>query len=193
MRSDVMAATAPPTEPSTPAAEERSGPRAAPAPLLDAGWLFLVAGLALLGATILIPAADDLSYSKFLRDRALLIESHRQQRISRYEEFLHALEERNPTLLRSLAVSQLGLVPATQAPLLPVDGGSTSNVSVFPGLEPPELRLPEYRPVDSLLARWTRDDRARLWLILCGAVLVLIGLLPPSRGWRRVGREAPRV
>lgn len=161
--------------------------------LVDPGWLFLLAGLALLGATVLIPAADDLAAIKFQRERAVAIEAHRVARLTRYEEYLAALDSKDPSLVLSLAASQLNEIPENRAPIPGQRGamGAMSDASVFPGLEPPPLKLPEYHKSESILDKWTNDDSKRLWLIIAGAACVLVGLLPASGGWSHPARKHP--
>lgn len=155
----------------------------------DPGWLFVVAGVLLLGATVLIPAADDLSEAQFLRDRAKLIQQHRQSRIDRYREYLNALSSKDRQLVVALAASQLNEIPADRRV---VDGwngtgpdagpGSRlADASVFPALEPPPLVLPQRRHVESTLMSWTTQEKPRLWVIAGGAGLVLFGLLPRAK------------
>lgn len=151
------------------------------APRLDPGWLFLAAGLMVIGATVLIPAADDLSEARFLRDRARLVEGHREERLTRYENYLGALERREPPLVLSLAASQLNQIPEDRAPFLSTAASATANASVYPALEPAPLRLEERQKIGSTLERWTTDPTRRLWLIAGGAVCVLVGLLPKAR------------
>ncbi len=165
--------------------------RTTPIALIDAGWLFMLAGVALIGATVLIPAADDLAYAQWLRDRGLAVERHRLDRLARYEEYLAAIEQRQPALIQSLAASQLNQIPATQAIIPGAAVNADADASVFPALEPPPLRLPERRMIDSTLQRWTTNDRYRPWLLIGGAGCVLIGLLPPSRAGY-VRRPAPK-
>jgi hypothetical protein len=157
------------------------GTRPPPRPIdrFDPGWLFLIAGLVLLGYTVIIPAQADLAEARWQRDRALAIERQREERLFKHERYLAALESREPSLVRALAASQLNLVPVSQGAIVEVGDPATGDVSVFPGLEPAPIRLPELRLVESRLARWARDDHARLWLIISGGVLVFIGLL----GW----------
>lgn len=155
-----------------------SGPR----PLFDPGWLFLIAGLGILGATVLIPAADDLDDARLLRDRALARESHRQERIQRYQGYLGALDERQPTLVYSLAASQLSLMPSDRALIAaPATDARTRSASVFPALEPPPLVLPEREHHASTLEKLATSSKSRLWLIAGGVVSVLVGLLPGAR------------
>ncbi len=159
---------------------------AAPAPprgpLLDAGWLFLLAGLALLIATALLPAQRDAARARHALAQASAIEDHRLERMRRYQEYLDALKRGDEATVRALAAVQLNQAPEGTALL--ADGGELSgrSASVFPALEPPPVTLPVLRENPSLLETWATDDRARLWLIAGGGFLVLIGLLPPARG-----------
>lgn len=149
--------------------------------LIDPGWLFLIAGMAALGATILIPAADDLDEARWLRNRALAVEAHRQQRLSSYAEYLAALESRDPSLVLSLAASQLNEIPEGKAALPGFEQPMTSSASVFPALEPPALKLPARGTARSTLAKLAMGEKSRLWMIAGGAMCVLIGLLPGKR------------
>ena len=163
----------------------------APIAMLDPGWLYLLAGMALLAATILLPALDDLEDVRIERDRMTAIERHRAERIGRYRDYLDALEREEPALVMALAASQLNLIPqgrtiALQTPDLL---SAPQRASVFPALEPSPLVLPERRRAGSLLERLTGADSTRPWLIAGGAVCLLMGLLP--RGDLRPGSEQP--
>ncbi len=148
----------------------------------DPGWLFLLAGVALLFVTVLIPAQADLAEARWQRDRALAIEAQRKERLFKHERYLAALESREPAVVRALAASQLNLVPASRASLLrPIDP-TIDDASVFPSLEPAPITLPDLEQVDSRLARWARGEHSRLWLIAAGSMLVMIGLLPWNQG-----------
>jgi hypothetical protein len=152
-----------------------------PIAFLDPGWLYLLAGLALLAATVLIPAMDDLEDVRIERDRMMAIERHRGERITRYRDYLDALQRQEPSLVMALAASQLNLIPqgrtiALQTPDLlaaPQRAGL-----IFASLEPPGLRLPERRSTGSLLERLSGSDFIRPWLIAGGALCLLLGLLP---------------
>lgn len=144
-----------------------------------------MAGVGLLGASILIPAVDALNHARWLRDQARVIEQHRLERIARHEEFLGALKEEDGTLGLALAASQLNQIPADRTPLTgdqleQVAGGA----SVFPALEPDPLVLPQQVKVESTLHRLVTGERTRSWVIVIGAVLLLIGLLPAGRPFK---------
>lgn len=162
----------------------RSDQRRGPGGLfrIDAGWLFLLSGLAVMCAAVLIPAHDDLAYARYERDRARAIESWHAQRIENYAEYLDALRDGDETLVLSLAAMQLNLIPANSTPLVTSVRPHATSASVFPELEPRFSAPPAPQFYDSKLRRWATDSRHRLWMIAGGAMLVLFGLLPPSRG-----------
>jgi hypothetical protein len=51
---------------------------------------------------VLTPAADELSEVRLQRDRALVLEAHRVARISRYDDYLAALNREEPSLIMAL-------------------------------------------------------------------------------------------
>jgi hypothetical protein len=150
--------------------------------IFDPGWLFLVAGVGLLAATVLIPAWEDLERARWQLGRARAVEAHRGERLRRYEEFLAVLEAGDSTLVLALAERQLNQIPVDRQAVPGAQTVGDEAATVFPALEPPALRLPvEFRPVDSMLARWSRGGPGRLVLLMVGGVCVLIGLMPSSR------------
>jgi len=154
---------------------------------VDAGWLFLVAGLTLIAAVVLLPAHQDVRNARNQRDAVLGLEEHRIDRLERHSRYLAALEQHDPTLIKALAAEQLNLVPVGHRYLLAESSGR-SDVSVFRALEPPvatELALYAHPEPDSMLAELAMDDRARLWLIAGAGFCILIGLLPPISRFKR--------
>src|SRR5688572_11522684 len=118
-------------------------PRSGPRPLipLDAGWLFVIAGLGVLASTVLIPAIDDLEEARWQRDRAVAIERHRLERLERYGAYLDAVMRGEESVVLALAAEQLNRVPAGRQPLIPVTEPARRSASVFPSLEPPPLKV----------------------------------------------------
>ncbi|HBS29143.1 MAG TPA: hypothetical protein DEB06_06755 [Phycisphaerales bacterium] len=166
---------------------DRSARSVGPLFRLDPGWLFLIAGLALLSATVMIPAADDLAEARWHRDRAIAVERWRAQRLANHSDYADALNRRDPSLVLSLAATQLNLAPAGRSVMVDASSpGRMPSASVFPGLEP--RFVPASRPdrPGSLLQRLATGAQTRLWLFIAGAMLVLIGLLPPSEPARGV-------
>ena len=93
-------------------------PRLTPTIRLDAGWLYVLAGLALCAAGILVPARRDLEDLRRQRDRLADERAIGDERAHAYETFLRLLEEDDPALIRRLAAAQLNLVPADETPVL---------------------------------------------------------------------------
>jgi hypothetical protein len=149
--------------------------------LFDPGWVFLVAGLALLCALAIIPAMADVDAVKVKKDQVLAIERHRESRISRYEEFIGAVDNREPSLLVSLAESQLNQIPSDRGALPTGSSSGRGDASVFPSLEPEPLVLPTHERPISRLERLSTDEKTRPVVMAVGAVCVLLGLLPLTR------------
>jgi hypothetical protein len=152
---------------------------------MDPAWLYLIAGVALLAATVLVSAQAQVDEARFVRDRALKVEDHRQLRLSNYREFLAAVETKQPALIEFLASSQLNQIPADRGAIPGTLSGSLDDASVFPGLEPPAMVEPKRTHMDSMLVRFTSNDATRVWLLVGSAVLILVGLLPASKNVRQ--------
>lgn len=151
------------------------------APILDPGWLFVLAGVTIIGATVLIPAVDDLAEARWQRERALTQERRREERLQNYQRYLDALQSGNQQLALSLAASELNLIPADRDPLPGLSRGLSDSATIFNALEPAPIIWAERPRPDSILYRWTTDDAKRMWLIAGGAIACFCGLLPPSR------------
>ena len=155
--------------------------------MADPGWLFLVAGLAVLASVMLIPAQDDLESARWQRDRALAIERHRLERLERYAAYLDAVDRGDEAVLRSLAAMQLNKAPAGWIPVsLDEAGGLVSDparatASVFPALEPEPLKIEERVKVRTTLSDLVTGKDSRWLMLIGGAVCVLIGVLPTAR------------
>ena len=150
---------------------------------LDPGWLFLIAGAAVVACTVLIPAQRSLDNARWERDRAMAIERHRVERLERYAAYLDALGRGDESVLLSLAATQLNMSPEDRVPLTLPDDPALTSASVFPALEPPPLDLPvrpEKARSPSLLERLTIGDTSRLWLMALGLISLVWGLLPAS-------------
>lgn len=151
--------------------------------LLDPGWLFLVAGIVLLSAVLILPAQEDLDEAKLFLARVHAAEQHRADRLERYQTYHAAVQRGEPQVLLALAASQLNQAPAGQELLVPGDAGTTHarDASVFEALEPPPLALPQRAAAPSMLQQWASEPRSRLVMIGAAALCLLIGLLPPAR------------
>jgi hypothetical protein len=149
--------------------------------VIDPGWLFLVAGIGIIAATVLIPAQEDLDEARWKREVALGHEFHRRERINRYEEYVSALDRREPSLVYALAASQLNEIPEDRGVIGGLGDARSANVSVFPALEPPPMESTERRKTVSYLQKLTTQDSTRLWMLAGGMACVMIGMLPSAR------------
>lgn len=150
---------------------------------LDPGWLFLIAGMAVVACTVLLPAQRSLDNARWERDRAAAIERHRVERLERYAAYLDALNRSDESVLLSLAATQLNKLPEDRIPLDMPPEVSLTSASVFPTLEPDPLALPprpERARKPSLLESLTIGNTSRLWLMAAGLVCIVWGLLPAT-------------
>jgi hypothetical protein len=152
-----------------------------PTPLLghfDPGFLFLLAGLALLAAAVLIPAQQDLAQARWRRDAALAHEQTHRDRLDRYQQYLAALDRNDPAVLESLTLRQLNIYPDHAEPVGFALPPARQTASIFHQLEPPPTVVPEAAHRNSFLARLVTDRHARLWVIGFAALCILYSVLP---------------
>jgi hypothetical protein len=156
-------------------ADDTSMSRTAPLFRIDPGWLFTLAGLAVMVSAALLPAERDLHD---LRQQLAAIEfreARNSERLAAYDRFLKDLSDRDPVLLRRLAASQLNLMPEGQEPLL-MATSIEHTVSDWIEATVPESAFEPALPPDTLLSRLADGER-RLWLMGGGAMVVFLGLV----------------
>jgi len=165
MPNDPQAGTAAPTRTA----------RATPLFRFDPGWPFVVAGLGLLVAGVLIPAQRELHELENTRAVHAAIEDRSVRQLAAYDRFLNDLDRSDEQLVRRLAASQLNQMPDGERSLMLVPSMNDTVTEWIEGSEP--LQLPETAEYpDTLLTRLATGPR-RLWVLACGAFLVFIGLL----------------
>jgi hypothetical protein len=142
---------------------------------LDCGWLYVLAGLALCAAGVLVPARRDLEDLRRQRDRLADEREIGQERAEAYETFLQLLADDDPALVRRLAAAQLNLVPADETPVL-VAASRTATVTDWIDRNVRAQRVEPQPPPDTLLARLVGGPR-RMWVIAGGVLVVFVGLL----------------
>lgn len=140
----------------------------------------MLAGVLLIGATLLIPALDQVAEARWQRDAARAVEQRSLARLENHARYLEALNDRNPDLIRALVATQLRQAPSGVAlTALPAVSG---DAQVFTDLEPPPVNFPPRRRAGSTLERWTMSPGIRPWLLAGGTLCVLLGLLPGVAG-----------
>lgn len=149
--------------------------RTAPLFRLDPGWLFTLAGLAVMVASALLPAERDLHELRQQLAALEFREAYNTQRLQAYDRFMKDLKAHDPALLRRLAASQLNLMPEDVEPLLMATSIESTVSDWIEATVPQEDYLP-VPPPDTLLTRLA-DGPRRLWLMGGGAVVVFLGLV----------------
>lgn len=142
-------------------------------------WMIFAAGLAVLVATILLPAQSDLRATRLERDRTLHLERFGEQRIERYRAFLNDLANPDEQTVQLLAISQLGQIPGNRAAL--IAPGERGDTNLLESIEPqPEPFVDTQRPL-TRLERLTMHTRSRVWIVGGGLLAVLYGLMPATK------------
>lgn len=156
---------------------------------LDPGWPFVLAGLALLVAAILIPAQRELHELRVEARKAEVQENRTYARLMAYDRFLSDLRAGDAHLVRRLAIAQLNLVPTGEESLL-LTPGMNQTVAQWidesvPPLDEAIARIDAETPAfpDTLLARFALGPN-RLWLIAGAVFLLFVGLLLSPEGNR---------
>ncbi len=159
---------------------------------LDPGWPFVLAGLALLIAGILIPAQRELHELRGQQKVVEATEARVYARLEAYDRFLADLRTSNPDLIRRLAIANLNMVPKGEQSLL-LTPGLNQSVAQWIDESVPTVKLrPEPYP-DTLLGRLAVGPN-RLWMLAASVFLLFIGLLfgpDPVRPVMQPVTEAP--
>ncbi|MAY74846.1 MAG: hypothetical protein CMJ31_09080 [Phycisphaerae bacterium] len=166
--------------------ETNADTRAGLLPASVPSWLFLVSGLALAAAIVLIPAGHDLEKAERERDRAIHVEDHARERLRRYQLSLDAVNRGDPIYTEQLRFMLRGEGAPERDRLLPATSGTlTAFDPVVPmaNVERGATRRTASRT--SILERWAEDPRARLWVIAVAAILILVGLMPSAAAEER--------
>lgn len=156
----------------------------------DPGWLFLLSGLVMLTAIILLPPSDDLVGLEYKHQLLIDQQHHALDRLEAYTNFLEALDNEDPVLVRRLAATHLNRIPANSEPVAMI--GSDLDASVerwIAGTLPVsrDIPVPEFK--DTYLRRICRKGSSgRLWIIGLSAILIIIGLMPGASA-RVMGRS----
>lgn len=159
---------------------------------IDPGWPFVIAGLLLLVAGVLIPAQRDLQELRNTLEIHRALEDQSIRQLAAYDRFLNDLDHGDEQLVGRLAASQLNLMPKDERSMLLVPTLNATVTQWIEDSEPAILPNPPAYP-DTLLSRLATGPR-RLWVLACGAFLVFVGLmLSPSAPSSRRGVRRPKT
>jgi len=149
---------------------------------LSPGWPFLLAGLAVVAAVMLVPAWRDVQDVRLERDALQAVVQYEARRVAATERMLASLESGDPTLLRRLVGWQLNLVPNGDVAIAR-DVHAGGILGWIDGtVEPVMASAPS--PIVSRLESIVSGP-ARLWMLAAGVLLVFVGLVgfgPPQIG-----------
>jgi hypothetical protein len=159
---------------------------------LDSGWPFVIAGLLLLAAGILIPGHRELLELKGELVRQETREEVAFERLRAYDEFLSGVRESDPEVIRRLAMAHLNKIPAGEESLLLTPGmNRTVGEWVEASIPDRTVVVPPYP--DTVLARWAIGP-GRLWLLGAAVTLLFAGFVlgPATPGLAALGAVTAR-
>ena len=85
---------------------------------VDPGWLFILAGLSVCAAGIVLPAQADLEALQRQLELLRQEEAQAYARLEAHAQFLDQVDESDASLVRRLAAAQLNMVPQGDTPVL---------------------------------------------------------------------------
>lgn len=153
----------------------------------DPGWLFIVAGMAICMAVVLLPARHDLFMLESQRAALRARELHNNARLRVHVDFLEDVDHADPDLIERLIASQLNLIPQGETPVLRA-AHSADAVQYWLEMAAPEpdFELPEFP--ETTLSRLASGPR-RIWLMAGGVLSIFCGLLTGGPFSGRPGAE----
>jgi hypothetical protein len=140
----------------------------------------LCAGVALIAACVLIPAADENRRLVYERERLKQDLEQIQHQVAVNDQFLAKVAD-DPNLAERLAQRQMKVVREGTR-VLELRGSRTSrdNASSSPFLlvtVPPPAPMPPYQPLGGSLAHYCLNPKTQLYLIGAGLLLMACGLV----------------
>lgn len=167
--------------------EDHTPTLTAPRKVLSGGWTmgFLLSGIAIIAACILIPQGDETRKLMYERAKLRADLEQVQKQVATNGEFLQKVQS-DPTLAQRLAQRQMKLVPAGTK-VLDVDDASPTKDDKSPFLivsVPPPAPMPPYQPRGGVFAQMCRNGRSQLYMIGGGLLLLAAGLVLGASGPR---------
>ena len=161
--------------------------RSATKPLfqVDPGWLFILAGLAVCAAGVILPAQNDLRSLQHQLEQLRAEEVHAYARLKAHSDFMDQVDRADPALVRRLAAAQLHMLPASDTPVLLVKAEASPVTAWIDNTVRTDIRPARATPISTLST--LANGPYRLWMFGGGIMSVFVGLLL-NPGPARVGR-----
>ncbi len=144
--------------------------------LIDAGWLFVIAGLAVCGAALLVPAQQDLDVARTQQAQLKVHSMASTRQLVAYDTVLRGLLDRDPLLMRRLAANHLNLLPEGETPILLDPAGAEGSFDQWVQDATRVEIEPDSVASDTLLARISSGPY-RLLVIAGGILCLFVGTL----------------
>jgi len=142
------------------------------------GWIYLLSGLAVLSASLLLPPwleCRELAWRRdVMRQRLERLRDVREA----YEDIQLAAERNDPVVLQRLAFEVLRVKPVG-ATLLEAEAARRPPRPIEAWVDPPPVREPAYEPVRSTLVRSTTG--VKRYLAAAAGLMLIVGGLASSR------------
>ena len=159
---------------------------------IDAGWLFVIAGLLACGAALLVPAQQDLLHTQVQREQ---LDSHfmaSTRQLVAYDSVLQGLLDQDPLLMRRLAANHLNLLPEGETPLLLDPAGADGSFDHWVMTSTRDDEVQTGVATDTLLARISSGPH-RLLVIAGGMLCLFIGTLYQPVGEKSRGGKTELI
>lgn len=142
---------------------------------VDPGWLFILAGLAICAAGIILPAQGDLQALQRQLDQLRAEEVHAYARLKAHSDFMDQVDRADPALVRRLAAAQLNVVPQGDKPVMLSVSDNAPVTDWIDGTVKTDIR-PSKAVAISTLSRLANGPY-RLWMFGGGIMSVFVGLM----------------
>jgi hypothetical protein len=142
---------------------------------IDLGWFYLICGLTLTVAAIIIPAKEDLLQLELKRDAIVCDLDGLRSQIEVYKQFLDDLKDSDSEIHDKVAEMQFNLT-SNGAPIV-IDMSASQTPLAWLSKRARKAKVLEVEHNHASLLTSIVQGRGRLWLIACGAFLMFVGLV----------------
>ncbi len=147
---------------------------------IDFGWLYLLCGVVLTVAAIVLPAHQELHTLQQKRDYIQENLADLNYRVQIYSEFLHELQENNPVLLQRILEMQFNL--QTEGTPVVIDTSSSQTPLEWVAQRSRRDRVMPLQVEQSSILSGLSSGRSRLLLVGAGAFAMFVGFLKSATG-----------